>query len=142
MIYHQNPPMFSEIVAAFPQAAQPGAVFAWGDDIYYPAGGRLPPELIAHEAVHAQQHAAYGGPAAWWKRYIADPAFRLDQEIPAHRAEYDAYCRLNRDRGARARALHRIAMRLASELYGRLITFTEARNAIQGRTHAYSSHAG
>jgi hypothetical protein len=130
-IVHQRPPMFSEIAAAFPEAYQPGVIFAWGDVIYNPTGGPIEQELIAHEAVHGERQKAMGI-EEWWHRYIAEPQFRVAEEIPAHRAEYRRYCQLQRDRDARARALHRMAIRLASDLYGQIITYMAAKRAIKG----------
>lgn len=123
-----RPPLFDQIDARFGVAGKP-VVFAWGDRIYNPMGVSIPAELLAHEAVHgAQQGDDIEG---WWRRYCNDDAFRLDQEIPAHQAEYRAFCeRPGRDRRARRLFLRAIAKRLSSPLYGRLISFEKARKAI------------
>jgi hypothetical protein len=128
-VIQQRPPMFLEIAAAFPDAYSKGVIFAWGDVIYNPSGTHIQRELFAHEAVHGERQKAMGI-TEWWQRYIADPAFRVAEEIPAHRAEYRAYCQLQRDRGARHRALHRMAVRLASDLYGQIISYMEAKRVI------------
>lgn len=128
------PPNFAEIDAV---------IFAWGATIYNPAGIKIDAPLRAHEAVHGERQREYGGPAMWWRRYLAEPAFRLDEEIPAHQAEYRCFCSTLRalrvgeepsvlpDRASRRITLHHIAARLASDLYGRLIRYDDARRLIK-----------
>lgn len=130
-IVQARPPMFAEIDAAFGVRGKP-VIFAFGDAIYNPLGIAIPPPLVAHEAVHGQRQGT--NPAAWWQRYIAEPDFRLAEEIPAHQAEYRAFCAANTTGPARNRrrmALHAIAKRLASPLYGSLITYERARKVIK-----------
>lgn len=121
-----RPPLFAEIDAVFYVAGKP-VIFAWGDVIYNPQGGPIGPELQAHEAVHGKRQGA--DVEGWWRRYIADPEFRLAEEIPAHEAEYRAYS--DKPRNVRRQALHHIASRLASPLYGRLIRYDDARRLIK-----------
>jgi hypothetical protein len=126
-----KPPLFDEIDAAFHVAGQP-VIFAWGDTIYNPEGGAISVPLQAHEAVHGQRQA--GNPESWWRAYIADPEFRLAEEIPAHQVEYRELCRiesLGRSRSGRRRLLRYVAIRLCSPLYGQLITYDRARKAIK-----------
>lgn len=123
------PPNFRELDAAF-NIGKLDVVFAWGDRIYNPNNTALAPSIIAHEGVHCDRQGS-GDPeklAAWWKRYVEDPAFRLAEEIPAHRAEYHAAT--NGDRNQRSRALNFVASKLASPLYGGLITQRDAMQAI------------
>jgi hypothetical protein len=133
-VVHGRPPNYEAIVAVFPGAALPGVIFAYGDRVYAPgAGGRprpfvLPPELHAHEAVHLERQA--GCPEPWWERYLADTAFRLEEEILAHCAEYRAYCARHPNRVKQAQALAGIAAKLAAPLYGGLISAEDAREAI------------
>lgn len=108
-----RPPMFDEIVAAFPGAAEKGVVFCWGDTIYCPANGLNSPILIAHEAVHSEQQGA--DPARWWGVYLRSHGFRYDQELLAHAAELRA--QRTRNRNDWIRALHRTAHRLIADLY-------------------------
>lgn len=123
------PPLWDELNAAF-NIGKLEVVFAWGDRIYNPQNTRLHPSILCHESVHCERQG--GGDAeklaVWWKRYIEDPLFRLEEEIPAHRAEYHA-C-VNGDRNQRSRALQFVAGKLASPLYGGLITQREAMQAI------------
>lgn len=123
--------MFSEINAAFNVAGK-RVIFAWGDAIYNPMGVDITPELHAHEGVHWDRQGS--APETWWKFYIADPQFRLNEELPAHEAEYREFCRNNRTGNRRNRRrlyLHQLAARLSSPLYGGLISYVEARKRIK-----------
>lgn len=124
-----TPPNFGKIVAAFPDANIEGTIFTYGDTVYVKGGGDIPSSIKAHEAIHIQQQLKMGV-EVWWDRYLVDSRFRLDQELPAHRAEYACYCNLKRDRNMRSRALTTIAQRLSSPLYGQVISYTEARRRI------------
>jgi hypothetical protein len=108
------PPMIDEIDRAFNVRGR-SILFCWGDTIFAPKGG-VSPVLMAHERVHsAQQGKDIEG---WWRRYIAEPAFRLAQELPAHRAEYRySVTNIDGSRHGRRRALAIAAERLASPLY-------------------------
>lgn len=120
--------MFDRIVAMFPTAARAGTVFTWGETVFNPSGRPIAPEILEHEAVHARQQG--GDPASWWERYLADAQFRFEQELEAHRVEYRAVCAQSKDRNARAAALQFIGSRLASPLYGGVVTRSEAMRAI------------
>ena len=60
-----------------------------------------------------------------------DVDFRLAQEIPAHKAEYRAFCKYNRDRNAQSRMLRQLGTRLAAPMYGGIITVNEAMKRIR-----------
>ena len=129
IVVNEFPPNIEEVRKKFPLKG--GEIFAWDGIIYHPRGGRLPPELIEHEKVHFAQQG--GNPEVWWSRYLSDDdEWRLEQELEAHIVEYRTYCRYNRDRNKRMRYLHMIARRLASPMYGGLITTGEARRRILG----------
>lgn len=131
-IIRQPPPNYAEVVAVFPAAAHHGTFFCYGRAIYIPNGGTVSPSLQVHETVHADRQMAYpGGPAAWWARYLIDPQFRFDEELPAHVAEYRCYA--DDPRPQRRFMLRQIAARLAGPLYGRLVTVHEAKRLITGR---------
>ena len=122
------PPNIDEIRARF--NPPPGTVFAYGDTIYSPARVDLPADLVAHEKVHFTQQAAAGGPEAWWRRYIDDPEFRLDQELEAYRVQYGTLADLPRPE--RRRRLAAICGQLASSMYGSIVTKEQARRLIAG----------
>lgn len=124
-IVAERPPLWDEIVAAFPQAAtMPGIIFAWGDRVYMPHGGELHAALQIHERVHMGRQ---GDVIPWWRRYMSDVDFRREEELLAHRAEFqywadrpDAGEAVKGWRSAKDFYLFHIAARLASPLYGRM----------------------
>lgn len=129
------PPNFSQIAAAFPVKGVPGIIYAYGDRIYAPGSkGDLSSWILAHEEVHGRQqnpkgpyHADMCGNCEvrkWWTNYIVSPQFRLEQEIPAHRAEWEAYTAMPWAKGGQAAGhyLINIAERLSGSLYGNLIS--------------------
>lgn len=131
-LVHAVPPLFAEIDAAFHVAGKP-IIFAYGSAIYNPHGVTVPPELHAHEEVHGMRQGQ--DPMTWWRLYIADPAFRLAEEIPAHVAEYRKLCDLRRAEWTSERNMRRtfaahVARKLSAPLYGRLISFEAAKKTI------------
>lgn len=117
------PPNYEAIIAVCPTAATPGVIFAYAPLVYMPGATRLgvkvlSRELDAHERVHIERQG--NDPEAWWKRYLAEPAFRFEEELLAHQAEYETYRKRHAEPGKRHRALVKIASRLASALYGSL----------------------
>lgn len=117
-IVFERPPIFDDARAKFgPRVDR--AIFSWGDIIYNPSRIYVTPALVEHEAVHgARQRPDIAG---WWRRYLDDAEFRLGEEIPAHQAEY-RHLNQHGNRNDRRAAAKLIASRLASPLYGRLIT--------------------
>ena len=122
------PPNIDEIRMVLPVTTR--NIFAYDNKIFNPGGGKLPLELHAHEMVHFKQQAVIGV-EAWWTSFLADSDFRLAQEIPAHKAEYRAFCKYNRDRNAQARMLRSLGQRLAAPMYGGIITVNEAMKRIR-----------
>jgi len=123
------PPIFEEIVHAFPFARSPNVVFSWGDIIYSRITD-LHPAILAHEAIHGERQVDVLG---WWAQYIVDPAFRLAEETPAHVAEY-AYHKAHGNRHERRAYLDLIAKRLASPLYGSMTTRSHAETLLRKAT--------
>ena len=120
------PPNIDEIRARF--AVRPGTIFAYDGVIYSPAGTDLPGHLVVHEETHFAQQRAAGGAEAWWRRYIDDPGFRLEQEVEAYRAQFAVIRQL--PRAERRELLARICKDLASGMYGSLVTKAEARRLV------------
>lgn len=114
------PPMFDEMLVAFPHLSKQQAIFSWGPYIYNPWNHVITQELYAHEDLHAQrQGAADLAIRRWWRDYIDSPVFRLEEEIPAHRAEYRELLRIfGNTRSNRRRLLRKTAERLRNPLYG------------------------
>jgi hypothetical protein len=139
----ERPPNFDQIVEAFPDAVNPGVIFAYGDTIYNPSGGDLPAPIIAHEAVHCYRQGEMGyvpgrmNTAIWWNKYIADPTFRYEEELAAHVAEYvEQVASCLADRNQQAVLLMRTARRLIAPLYKYGDTFTLQR-AMRDITRVY-----
>lgn len=140
--------MFDEIAKVFDVRGKP-VLFAWGDIIFAPSGvSSVSPQLIAHEGVHGKRQKSFsytklfirGEPepidldadreqsiAGWWKMYLSDPEFRLEEEKLGHRAEYLALCAALPSRSDRRRHLSHVAGRLASPLYRYSITKEQAK---------------
>lgn len=121
-----EPPLIDEIDAAFHVRGHP-VFFSFGSVIYNPRGAHIPHSIRVHEAVHGERQIA--DVEGWWRRYIASPEFRLAEEIPAHIAEYRFFN--GRPRNERRYHLKQIAKRLASPLYGRLITSVDAEKLLK-----------
>lgn len=128
-IVKDYPPIFDEIDRAFNLNGR-RVIFAWGDTIFNPYDIDVPPCLLAHEAVHgARQGADILG---WWRRYMDEPAFRFAEEVPAHIAEYQSLVSgAGGNRDARRRYLTHVAQRLASPLYGSLISVDKAKQQLK-----------
>jgi len=125
------PPNFNELAKVFPIKGKPGIVFAYGDYIYNPSGQRLSPEIVAHEETHcARQKDAETH--LWWHAYCTWPDFRLNEEVIAHRAEWDRWRDIWPSR-MDEKELDRLASRLSSPLYGSLISYECAKQKITQR---------
>ncbi|MCH8135387.1 MAG: hypothetical protein IIB77_05340 [Proteobacteria bacterium] len=129
-IVNDYPPLYDEIAVAFGLKVRDPIIFSWGDRLYNPTRMEIPPELIAHEAVHAERQGGGQEIIDWWVHYIDSRAFRLAEEIPAHCAEYQ-HVLAHGNRTERRAALRVTAERLAAPLYGRMITPAEAIKALR-----------
>ena len=125
------PPIYAEIAAVFRLHEYRDIVFSFGPQLYNPYGISVQGDIIAHEAVHgARQGDNPQDTLDWWQRYMKDPAFRLSEEIYAHRAEY-RWLREHGDRHQRRGAGKRVATKLASPLYGKLLSVAMARKILE-----------
>lgn len=82
-------------------------------------------DIQAHEAVHTKQQADFGGPEKWWDEYLADPAFRLSQEVEAYRTQYK-YLMEKCARPYRRARVKDIVADLSSGMYGHVVTKEQA----------------
>ena len=128
------PPNYKEILAAFPSIAGAPVIFAYGDILYNPTGAEISLDLYAHEETHERQQKAYrGGVVQWWKEYISNPDFRLEQEVEAYRNQYKFILvdsAHQRSRQVRKSMLHKFCTDLSSAMYGKLITYELAHKLI------------
>ena len=118
------PPLWDEIQKRFKLSNKPRVLFAWGNTVYNPSGIEIPQCLWDHEIVHG--HRQGKDVEGWWRRYMDDPVFRLNEEIPAHIAELESLLETG-DRNERRRAYKQTAQRLAAGLYGGLISPKKAK---------------
>lgn len=124
-IVHDYPPNIEDIRKVFDLRNRPTVIFTYGDTVYKPGGkGSIPEHLKIHERTHTRQQG--DDPAAWWRKYLSDPAFRLDQELEAYRRQYNHIKNTNHNLREQTSFLIGIAEDLASEIYGNIITKEEA----------------
>jgi len=104
-------------------------IFTYGDTMYssYKTLMEMPFHLVAHELTHVFQQTKMGRDE-WWKQYLADDKFRLDQEVEAYRQQYKVAKAKNEANAAYV--LERVAGDLSSALYGNIIKFDEAKKLI------------
>jgi len=131
LILPDFPPNIAAIRAVFPLTGD--EIFAYDNVIYNPSNQRLPESLIEHEKVHFKQHEKIGGSKDWWDLYLVDEDFRLEQELAAHRKEYQVICRTVRGKRERYRFLDLLAKRLSAPMYGRVVTYQWAMVQIKRR---------
>ncbi len=125
-IIQSFPPNFAAIHRVFPNANSMSVIFAYAPDIYTMSPEGVTPALIAHEKVHiARQETHPDGVHGWWDQYLhGPPEWRYNEELLAHRAEYQHLASLSRQ--LRRSALKEVAKRLASPLYGKMVTLDRA----------------
>ena len=126
------PPNIDAIEQTFPDIRKMPVVFCYGDTIYNPDDSRpVPMHLQIHEEVHSRQQDAYeGGPEAWWREYLADSLFRIEQEIPAYAAQI-AYIH-QQSRGSKTeQALQMYSRALSGPIYGHAISYFSAKQRIR-----------
>jgi len=129
----EYPPMYEQIADKFDLHPSDGVIFSWGDVIYNPGDIDVGPELLAHELAHGRrQGTSKVKIIKWWRKYMDEQRFRLNEEIYGHRAEYE-YLMANGNRHERRSALKHTASRLAAPLYGSMITQADAKGVL--RTH-------
>jgi len=126
-VKHEKPPNYEAIAAVFPLTGN--EIFAYAPYVYIPNGMPISEALQEHEAVHIRQQ--FGDPATWWRKYLVDEDFRFDQELEAHRVEYRVFRQGTKDRNAHAKYLYSIGRRLASPMYGSMVTTREAMQKIR-----------
>ena len=105
------------------------AVFAYGNIIYNPSGGKVYPDLEKHEDTHRKQQEVFGSIELWWNRYLLDPKFREECEVEAYRAQYH-FLKGIMTRNDLKTALFEFADRL-STLYGLGLSYQEAEQRIR-----------
>lgn len=125
----EKPPawIYDECVKLFGIDKRKGVVWTLGQNIFNPDNVVIPDHLLIHEQTHSDQQSnddIVG--KSWWAKYLTDQKFRLDQEIMAYHNQYLYICSKIKDRNARYRNLHILASDLCGDMYGRIISYTDA----------------
>ena len=110
-------PHFEEACRNFP--ISDGVCFTYGDT-YYTNHNPLPADYLVHEQCHTKQQAEIGADE-WWRRFFADPKFRLEQELECYRKQLASI----KDRNFRFARKLKIVDDLSSPLYGGCATKEE-----------------
>lgn len=129
LIVSGYPPNIEAIRKAFSLEGK-SPVFAYGHFLYNPNKLPIADHLMAHEETHERQQVKFGSVELWWEKYIADAQFRLEQEQEAYMEQYRFVKRKIKDRNAVARFLHAIAVELSGMMYGNIISYDDAKQAI------------
>lgn len=122
------PPNIEEIYARFPDVkGNDRVVYTHYPHIYKQVDLILPDDLVMHEATHLRQQE---DDSQWWDRYLKDDEFLLSQEIEAYGTQY-AYTLLVESRQRADRMKDDMAITMASEVYGNIISFSKAESKIR-----------
>lgn len=128
----QKPPNYDEVAAFFKLDPGQAIFFTYGDTVYNPGMVKISEDLIRHEETHIEQQEANSEVAdLWWKRYLRDPEFRIQEEAEAYGNQYAFMCARNHDRNYQARYLHEIAGHLSGPVYGNAISRQDAAKLIK-----------
>ena len=123
-IKKEYPPNIEEIKKHFNLRSD--VIFTYGDTLYTPSGGYINKPLMLHEETHSRQQAEMGVDK-WWKKYIEDVDFRLEQELEAYKNQINAFNKNNKKNRVKCvMFLNDIARDLSGGLYGNIISFEEA----------------
>jgi len=122
MIYPQKDfPLLEEVSKVFP--INKYTIFTYGENYY--TNYNLTPDLLEHEKTHTIQQLQLS-PELWWRMYLDDPKFRLAQELQAYKHQI----RSINDREKRFRVTLKCIEDVCSDLYGNIITKSEARRIL------------
>ena len=120
-----DPPNIEEIRKVLPDSELP-TCYAYGDTIYNPKKVKVGPDLLIHELKHLEaQGYTVEGAKEWWKFYLEDKKFRLDEELKGYGAQLK-YIKHNYNNKIYKTILFKIADALSSSMYGKLVTFQQA----------------
>ena len=128
-ILSERPPNFNDIAKVFPIVKKKGGIiYTFEDTIYNPDDTEITKPLLAHEEVHATRQKLWGA-EQWWRIYLKNIGFRFDEELMAHQKEYEVEVELG-NRYQRRGAKKMIARKLASPLYGNMVTIKQAKGVL------------
>lgn len=128
MIKTEYPPNIKDIENRFGSIGK-NVVFTYGDIIYNPSGNFIDAYLISHEETHTKQQGS--DIEGWWKKYLNDDKFRLEQEAEAYHNQYEHFCRNKKDLLRQEEFLSFIAKDLSGDMYGNICNLEEAKKLIK-----------
>lgn len=138
IIKHEYPPNWEQIATYLPlladlkdpQTQVPRVVIAYAPYIYVPGAQVIPPDIFVRGSIHLKQQTVTPlGVVHWWNEYLADPEFRLQEELEAYGAQLAMYNKAPNRYFQHMKNV--LAQELASEFYGRIISFGEAATKIR-----------
>lgn len=124
-ISHEKPPIYDALVESFGINWDDGIVITYGDTLHTKEGNNIPQDLVVHEKTHTRQQSAFGLDD-WWKYYIANPTFRMEQEAEAYRNQWQFISQNTKDRNEAFRRKMKIVQDFSSPIYGNIVTHSEA----------------
>ncbi len=124
----EKPPNWPDIEAKFHiNFQQSGVLISYGDTVHVASGG-ISPDIRIHEQTHLDQQAKMGV-EEWWRKYIADKHFRVEQEIEAYRNQVAYIKRYVSNRKKRELYITGIWKNM-SEMYGDMISYQKAQEIL------------
>lgn len=127
------PKIYNILKAQFGIDWDKGICITYGDTCY--SKNEIRADLMAHEEVHEEQQKLMG-PEVWWKTYLEDKTFRLNQEVEAYQVQLkfllDGSRILNRAgrrlwiKNGYPKYLSALAKDLSSSVYGNMVNYTKA----------------
>ncbi len=117
------PEIYKRLEVAFDVNWDEGLIIAYNPTIY--CKFRVTPEKIVHESVHIKRQDEIGVDL-WYDMYIANPSYRLEEEVLAYKAEYKFLKKYVKDRELLFRLKRDMAHNLSSPVYGNLVGLDEA----------------
>lgn len=82
-------------------------------------------DLFVHEWVHMEQQEKMGV-GEWWKKFLDDPKFRLEQELEAYKLQWNYIKDIIPDRNKRFPFKKNIVNHLSGKMYGGLLSYANA----------------
>lgn len=122
-----EPPVFKRAHEVF-DLTEKKPIFAYGGKIWNPYNGGMDDAIVAHEMVHLEQQGEDSD--GWWEKYFTDPAFRLEQEIPAYKVQYREMKKTISNYSVLALHKARMCKDLSGPMYGNAIGYAAAFRAI------------
>lgn len=122
----KNPPIYDTIRKSLNVNWDSGICIVYGDTCY--SKNPLSPDLLVHEETHVRQQEIWG-PEEWWRKWLEDKVFRLEQEVEAYKNQAE-WVKANSPRNYRRFRLNQMAKDLSSGLYGNICDYLHAKKYV------------